>query len=310
MSARGIERRHLLAVQALSRHGSYSSAAAALFVTPSTLATNIRELERLVGHLLTERTSVGTKLNVQGEAVAKSAGSALASMDGVLEDGRTAAAPDSGSLLALTTPTIAESVGALLVSNLRRRHRGLRISIRSPRRPVIGDVPYAVAAGEADFGMSEALSRPIDGVVSVPLGVAVIGYAFPSTAPDRPRVVTMRHLERYGLLVVPHFESSSVYPELRARSSAVDSWIRARVAHRDAFADLAVEGVAGFLCDLSSRVEVEQLGLHVAPFRTPFERHFATFARIDDRRPIIGEVLAHSRRLARARGTTRPVHNT
>lgn len=300
MSSSGLERRHLTALAALLQHQGFAQAAAALFVTPSTFATSIRQAERLVGSRLVERTSSGMRLNERGLVVAESAAAALRAIDDLLEDARRSSGSASGSLFVQTTPTLAESHGADLLSNLLARHPGLRLAVRAPRRPIVADVAFAVAAGEADLGMTERMTRPIDGIVQVPLGSVEVAYAFPANSGVRPRKVDSRHLDRFGLIVVPHFESSDTYGELRHRSPTVSQFVRARVTERHAFADLALRGVAGFLCEYSNRDRLAAMGLHVAPFKDPFTRRFVTIARTDDRRAMIIEALAESRRIAHA----------
>lgn len=298
MSTHGIERRHLLALVALAEHHAFVKAADSLFVTPSTLAASVRQVERMVGATLVERTRTGSGLNERGLVVAAAAAKALREMDAVVEQARSASTVESGSLIALTTPTLAETVAARLVRSLRSRSPGLRISIGAPRRPIVADVAYAVAAGEVDFGMTEAMGRPVDGLVTVPLGRTQIAYAFPRGARERPRSVELRHLAKYGLVVVPHFESSTVYSELRSRSPEVDGWVRARVAARHAFVDLADAGVAGFLCQYPVTGVLRTRDLYVAPFKRPFTREFVTLARSDDRRMAIALVLGLSREQA------------
>lgn len=314
MRASGIERRHLAALATLLEYDGFARAADQLFVTPSTFASTIRQVERLTGSRLVERTQLGMRLNARGLEMATSAAKALREMDAVVEDARRSSAAESGSLFVQTTPTLAEGIGSDLLASLMTRHPALRLSVHAPRRPIVSDIAYAVAAGEVDVGMTERMSRPIDGVLQVPLGTVRIAYAFPADADERPKFATLAHVEKHGLIVVPHFESSDIYAELRSRTSLVSRFVRARVADRYAFASLALSNVAGFLCEYKYRADFEALGLHVALFEQPFTREFVTIARSDDRRALIADVLALSRTIAATNpgdGTdSKPVVNT
>jgi DNA-binding transcriptional LysR family regulator len=283
---------------ALLDNEGFARAAERLFVTPSTFATTIRQLERLTGTSLVERTRQGMRLNARGLEMAGAAAKALREMDGVVRGARKSAATESESLFVQTTPTLAEGIGAELLTSLMATHPALRLSVRSPRRPVVSDIAYAVAAAEIDIGMTERMRRPIDGIVQVPLGAVEIAYAFPANADVRPARATLAHMEKYGLIVVPHFESSDIYAEFRSRTSLLSRFIRARVADRYAFPVLALHDVAGFLCEYKYREELESFGLHVALLEEPFTRRFVTIAREGDRRGLIADVLALSRQMA------------
>ncbi|WP_153505072.1 LysR family transcriptional regulator [Cumulibacter manganitolerans] len=306
MRAAGIERRHLAALVALLEHEGFAAAASAMYVTPSTFAATIRQVERLAGARLVERVRQGARLNARGREMADTAAEALRAMDGVLDDARRSSVAESGSLFVQTTPTLAEGLGAELLAGLMTRHPALRMSVRAPRRPIVADVAYSVAAAESDFGMTEYMTRPLEGTVQVPLGVADIAYAFPAYAEVDAETATLAHLEQFGLIVVPYFESSDVYAVLRSRTALVSRFIRARVSDRYAFADLALGGVGGFLCEYMHREELMALGLKVALFDEPFVRRFVTVARADDRRPLIATVLAQSVEVAARSYAARP----
>ncbi|GAB3311905.1 LysR family transcriptional regulator [Epidermidibacterium keratini] len=300
MTTSRIERRHLAAIAALRGDGGFARAAERLFVTPSTLAATLRQLERMIGSRLVERTSGGMRLNARGREVAETAAEALRAMDGVLQDARRSSMSESGSLFVQMTPMLAEGLGADLLASLMAARPQLRLAVRALRRPIVANVALAVAAGEVDVGLTEHLVRPPDGLVHVPLGTVEMAYVFPAATGIRPRRTTLKHLEQFGLIVAPYFESSDVYAELRTRSSTIDTVVRARVAERPAFVELALGGIGGFLSEFPPRAELTELGLHVARFAEPIIRRFATVARADDRRTMITDVLAASEQLAQS----------
>ena len=289
-----VERRHLEALVALHKQPAFSKAAQELLITPSALAGAIRQLERMVGEPLVQRTRDGMSLTARGRAMSKTAARGLRAIQAVIEDSRAPSGLHGGELIVHTSPTLAESLAPRLIDRLRARYPGMRILVHAPRRRVNVDIEYAVASGEADFGMSERVGNPISGLRYVPLGTQTMAYAFPSTAARRPAHATFDDIRDYGLITVPEFESSAVYRELRSRSTEIDAWVTARITHRHAFGDLASGGLAGFLCDYDARAELESLGLHVAPFAEPIVRLFSTIIRSDDEREIIQAAIAES----------------
>lgn len=299
MSTSGIERRHLVALATLLEHDGFARSAEHLFVTPSTFANTIRQIERVIGSRLVERGRQGMRLNARGQEMAIAATKALSQMDAVVEGARRSSLV-SRTLFVQTTPTIAEGIGADLLGSLMAGHPALQLSVSAPQRPSVSEVAYAVAAADVDFGMTERITRPIDGIAQTPLGTVQIAYAFPANADGRPATATLTHVDKYGLVVLPHFESSHIYAELRSRTSVVDRFIRARIADRYAFAEVAKGGVAGFFCEYRYRNELEAMGLHVALFNEPLVRRFVTVTRANDHRTIIADVMAQSRELAEA----------
>lgn len=295
-----LERRHLEALVALAQHSAFSKAAEQLLIAPSALAAAIRQVERMVGEPIVRRTPAGMSLTTRGLEIARTAGDALRGIEAVLEGPSGASELHAGVLVVHTSPTLAESLGATLVNAMRTRYPGLPVVVHAPKRAVLADIEYAVGSGEADFGMTEPLGRPVPGLRYWPLGQQEIAYVFPSTASERPRTTTLDHVREYGLLVVPEFDSSAVYRTFRSRATDVDNWLVARVAHRHSFIDLAAGGVAGFMCDYGARAEAESLGLHVAPFREPVVRRFSTITRANDARSITRAAIDETQRVRRS----------
>ena len=116
----GVELRHFLALEAVSREGSFGKAAAALGYTQSAVSQQIAALERLVGQRLVERpggpkpvslTEAGRLLLKHADAIAARVAAAQADLT-ALEDG------EAGTL----NVGVFQSVGQRILPELMRRY--------------------------------------------------------------------------------------------------------------------------------------------------------------------------------------------
>lgn len=99
--------RQLSYLLALHEHGHFGRAAAACFVTQSTLSVGIAELERLLGADLVERTRRSVHFTAVGEEVVARARGVVRSAEDLLATARGARAPLVGALRLAVIPTVA-----------------------------------------------------------------------------------------------------------------------------------------------------------------------------------------------------------
>jgi LysR family hydrogen peroxide-inducible transcriptional activator len=109
---------------------NFRAAAAAQFVTQSTLSAGIKELEKLLGVQLVERDKRHVRLTAVGEQVTARARDLIAGATDLTEAARSAVAPLSGPLRLGAIPTIAPFLLPEVLPPLRRAHRALKLYLR------------------------------------------------------------------------------------------------------------------------------------------------------------------------------------
>lgn len=115
---------------ALRDHGHFGRAAAACFVTQSTLSAGLRELETLIGVVLVERTRRVVRFTPLGERIADKARRVLREADELGDMARAAGRPMSGDMRMSVIPTIAPFMLPRILPRLRRDYPDLKLFLR------------------------------------------------------------------------------------------------------------------------------------------------------------------------------------
>ncbi len=115
---------------ALRAHGHFGKAAAACFVTQSTLSAAIRELETLLGTTLVERTRRVVRFTPLGLRIADKAERVLRESEELADLARAEGQPLTGDLRMGVIPTIAPFLLPTMLPRLRDRFPRLRLFLR------------------------------------------------------------------------------------------------------------------------------------------------------------------------------------
>lgn len=129
----GLDVTRLLLLAEVARHGSMTSAAAALAYTPSAVSQQIRRLESDIGQPLLDRHARGVSLTEAGRVVVEHVTDverSLEALQGRLDD---LLGLREGSLRLGSFPTLGSSLLPLAVTAFRRAHPGVRLSVHSAR---------------------------------------------------------------------------------------------------------------------------------------------------------------------------------
>ncbi len=137
--------RHLVAV---ADHGHFGRAAAACFVTQSSLSASIKELEGLLGKVLIERTRRSVMLTPLGEDVVARARKVLTDVDEIVDLVTASGGPLTGSLRLGVIPTIGPFLLPRVLPALRRAYPRLRLYLREDRSARLID---GLAGGDLDL---------------------------------------------------------------------------------------------------------------------------------------------------------------
>jgi molybdate transport repressor ModE-like protein len=149
-----IDPRRLALLREVVRHGSFSKAAQALFLTQPAVSRQVAKLEREIGVRLLERTPGGLRLTDAGrvavdraEAIAGHLAAAEAELEAI-------AAVSAGRLRLSAFPTVASTLVLEAIRVFRDRHPGVELSFLEAgtragvRRLRVGEVDLSIAFRE------------------------------------------------------------------------------------------------------------------------------------------------------------------
>jgi molybdate transport repressor ModE-like protein len=197
----GIDLRHLVALEAVAREGSFGRAARSLGYTQSAVSQQIAALERIVGSRLVERpggprpvslTEAGVLLLRHAEAIVSRLAAAQADLAALAE-----------GAAGVLRVGIYQSVGARVLPELMRRFAAAwpRVEIRLTESANDSDLLDAVERGELDLTFAD-LPLPEGPFESVELLRDPYVLLLPPSSPlaDRAEPPTPRELSRLDLI--------------------------------------------------------------------------------------------------------------
>lgn len=152
----GITLRHLRSFVALVECGSFTQAAEQMFLTQSSLTTNIQQIEGELGLKLFERTTRKVVPTAVAHQLRDHAKRVLRDFDSFVLDAWAMAEGTRGHLCLAVAPSAMEWLVAPTLKKFRALHPQLSISIRDSG---FLDVVNRVLEGEVDFGITGVDSR-------------------------------------------------------------------------------------------------------------------------------------------------------
>ncbi|AJE41269.1 transcriptional regulator CynR [Streptomyces nodosus] len=228
------ELRHLRYLLAVAEHGSFTRAAEELRISQPTLSQQVRQLERIVGVPLLDRTGRSVRLTDAGETYARHARRALRD----LEAGRRAVQDvqdlSRGHLRLAATPTFSAYLVGPLVAALHDRHPGITLDLRELTQDRIES---DLLADDLDLGI--AFSGPhLPGVSSTTLFTEtlslVTGDHDPGDGPPRPLPVRDLGERQLALLngdfatrshIDAHFAAHRIRPRIAVEANSVQALV-------------------------------------------------------------------------------------
>ena len=141
---------------ALAEHLNFTRAAAACFVTQSTLSAGLKELEATLGANLVERDRQNVFMTPLGLQVAERARRMLAEAGDMVQLAAAAAEPMTGSLRLGAIPTVAPFLLPRILPGLRAKYPRLKLLLRED---VSARLLQRLADGQLDFAL---LALPFD----------------------------------------------------------------------------------------------------------------------------------------------------
>lgn len=148
--------RQLSYLVALAQHLNFTRAAAACFVTQSTLSAGLKELEATLGASLVERDRQSVLMTPLGQEVAERAQQLLAAAEDLAALAAASAEPMTGTLRLGAIPTLAPFLLPRILPELRAAYPKLRLLLRED---VSANLLQRLADGQLDFAL---LALPYD----------------------------------------------------------------------------------------------------------------------------------------------------
>lgn len=148
--------RQLAYLVALAEHLNFTRAAAACFVTQSTLSAGLKELEATLGASLVERDRQTMLMTPLGMEVVERARSLLAAAEDLAALAASSAEPMSGTLRLGAIPTIAPFLLPRILPGLRGKYPKLKLLLRED---LSANLLQRLAGGQLDFAL---LALPYD----------------------------------------------------------------------------------------------------------------------------------------------------
>ena len=168
----GVELRHLAALEAVAREGSFGRAATRLGYTQSAVSQQIASLERSVGERLLERPGGprAVSLTEAGELLLRHAEAIVARLDAARADMASLRAGETGMLRVGTYQSVGARVLPAVMRRFRTEHPGITLELHEPTTdPELyaqiesGDIDLAFCSPplpEGPFDSLELMSDP------------------------------------------------------------------------------------------------------------------------------------------------------
>ena len=196
----GVELRHLAALDAVAREGSFGRAAAKLGYTQSAVSQQIASLERSVGEKLLERPGGprAVSLTEAGELLLRHAEAIVARLDAARADMASLRAGETGTLRVGTYQSVGARVLPAVMRKFRNDHPGITLELHEPTTDP--ELFALIESGELDlafcslplpdgpFDGAELMRDPYVLVVSAEHALSARGFASLSDLGDLPLI--------------------------------------------------------------------------------------------------------------------------
>ncbi|MGW7045737.1 transcriptional regulator CynR [Streptomyces avermitilis] len=196
----GFELRHLRYLLAVAEHGSFTRAAESLHISQPTLSQQIKQMERVIGAQLLDRTGRTVRLTDVGETYVHYARRALQELAAAERAVHDVADLSRGNLRLAVTPTFTAYLIGPLAGQLHVRHPHISLNIREMTQD---HIESALLADDLDLGIAFRGSH-LPGITAGDLFTEnlslVVGTHHPYA--DRTGPLPVRELEGHPLVLL------------------------------------------------------------------------------------------------------------
>jgi LysR family transcriptional regulator, transcriptional activator of the cysJI operon len=179
---------HIRSFLEIVRSGSVTRAAAELALTQPAVTQHIQSLEREFNAVLFDRTGKGMRLTQAGRVLQKHFEQALASLGKAKSAVEETESGVVGHLTIGTALTMTRTGIAACISQLRKTHPGISLTVRVARSEIIISL---ILDGQLELGIAAVASRP-SGLRLVPLFEQTFTLVAPADHPLGGRLISKR----------------------------------------------------------------------------------------------------------------------
>ncbi|MEU0542136.1 transcriptional regulator CynR [Nocardia sp. NPDC005978] len=191
------EIRHLRYLLAVAEHGNFTRAATDLHLSQPTLSQQVRQLERMVGTPLLDRSGRAVRLTDAGELYARHARAALSELDAAERAVRDVEDLTRGHLRVAVTPSFTAYLLGPIVAEMRERYPGVSVDIRETSQDAIES---ALLADDLDLGIAFAGTH-LPGIDAEPLFAESLNLVLSRTS-NTPASVPVAALSGFDLALL------------------------------------------------------------------------------------------------------------
>jgi DNA-binding transcriptional LysR family regulator len=197
----GLELRHLLALQAVAREGSFAGAAEALGYTQSAISQQISGLERAVGQRLVERPGGRRRiwLTEAGEALLRHADAIVSHVHAAAADVEALSAGRAGRLRVGTYQSVSAKILPPLIQRFRERFPDVSLELQEARDDAELYGLLERAELELSFGLPPAPEGPFE-ALELMRDPYVLVVAADSPLADRAQPPTLAEIAELPLV--------------------------------------------------------------------------------------------------------------
>jgi len=155
----------LRVLREVGRHGSFSSAAAAMAYTQPAISRQIATLEREIGATLVDRNPRGVRLTDAGEALVAHIDAILARLEDAEAEVRAIGELRGGRLRMSAFPTVAATIAPLAIAAFRRAYPDVTLTLTMAEpadalpRLACGELDIVLSIDEMDSGLNAGVDR-------------------------------------------------------------------------------------------------------------------------------------------------------
>lgn len=183
---------------ALHDHGHFGRAAAASFVTQSTLSVGIAELERLLGTLLVERSKRSVRFTAAGEEVATRARGVIRAAEDLVAVAQGAREPLVGTVRLAVIPTVAPFLLPAVLARLGQEWPRLKPFVREM---MTGPACESLARGTVDCVLL-ALPAACGDVEALEITIDRLVLAVPASEAEREGPIPLERIDAERMLLL------------------------------------------------------------------------------------------------------------
>ena len=282
--------RRLEMFSAVVEHGTFTRAAAAMFVSQPGLSKAVQELEHELGVRLFDRVGRRVLLTAAGRALVGPARNVLRDVEVCRESVGAVAGLERGFLDLACLPTLAADPTADLIGRFRIAHPGVQVTLAAPDDPA--DLAAMVRQGEVEIGIGDEPDARSGFVVHHLDEQDLLAVMPPGTARPDGEAITLRELVAQPLVVTPRGTSSREVLDAAIAASGESPTFAVETAQREAILPLVLTGAGVGLLPRPVAELAARLGAVVVATRPVFRRRVAAFHRATPRSPAGEAFLA------------------